>query len=421
VKKPDEILTDFQKELDATTDTRQKVEMILEFGLTYGDNFGDKMIDVFEEGIKLSREIGFKGGEVICYYNVLFFTGMTKGAQNGKYNLSVEDATKLLLELEQDSEWYPLGLNQLAFFHWFRGEYEKGFNIIFESTRLSGGGNYSLAWNHFGLAVFYFDTKDYSNAKKAYQKSFELFDSEKHRYGRARAANGLASIAIIEGKPKEALELLNFCISVYRDLSHHSGLSRAVNDLGILEKTNKNFPKAIALLKESAELRKEINHLQGLATSYTELGEVFLLSGDYHSALAEFEKGLKLSIQVNSKQKQMRLHKLLYDIYKELKNTDLALENLEKYYEIKSQLLSDEATNNIKKIQTRFEKEKSEREAEIERLKNVELKKAYKEIEEKNKEIIDSITYATRIQQSLMPTELYIGKNIERLKSNSKD
>lgn len=48
-------------------------------------------------------------------------------------------------------------------------------------------------------------------------------------------------------------------------------------------------------------------------------------------------------------------------------------------------------------------------------MKNVELKKAYKEIEEKNKEIIDSITYATRIQKSLMPTDIYIAKNLERL------
>lgn len=38
-------------------------------------------------------------------------------------------------------------------------------------------------------------------------------------------------------------------------------------------------------------------------------------------------------------------------------------------------------------------------------------------IETKNKDITDSIVYAQRIQQSLLPTEKYIDKNIERLKS----
>lgn len=419
MKKPQEILDDFRKELDATPDKKQKVEKILEFGLTFGDNFGDRMINLFEEGIAISKEINFKAGEVICFYNVLFFVGMTKGVQDAKYRLSLEDATNMLNELKHDSQWYPLGLNQLAFFYWFRGEYEKGFNVIFEATKLTYAGNYSLAWNNFGLAVFYFDTKDYENAKKHYQKSFDHFDAEQHIYGRSRAANGLASIAIIQNRSKEALELLNFCIANYRKLNHHSGLSRAVNDLGLLEKSNQNYPKAIELLKESIELRKEIKHYQGLVTSYTELGEIYLHGKDFESALKELEKGLSLAIQVDSRQKQMRIHKSLYDTYKELKNTDLALENLEKYYEIKSQLLSDDASNNIKKIQTKYEKEKSEKEAEIERLKNVELKKAYKEIEEKNKEIIDSITYATRIQQSLMPNEKHIERTLKRLRDKN--
>lgn len=416
MKKPQEILDDFRKEIDATPDKKQKVEKILEFGLIFGDNFGDSMVDLLEEGIALSKEINFRAGEVICYYNVLFFVGMTKGGQKSGYNLSIEETTNMVKELEGDSEWYPLGLNQLAFFHWFRGEYEKAFELTFKSTKLHGAGSYSLAWNNFGLAVFYFDTNDYENAKIYYQTAFDLFDENKHQYGRARAANGLASVSIIQNKPKEALELLNFCIGVYRELSHHSGLSRSVNDLGLLEKTNKNYPKAIELLRESIELRKEIHHFQGLVTSYTELGETYLLCKDFESALSELNKGLDLAIKIDSRQKQMRIHKILYDINKELKNTDLALENLEKYYEIKSQLLSDDASNNIKKIQTQFEKEKSEKEAEIERLKNVELKKAYKEIEEKNKEIIDSITYATRIQKSLMPSEMYIEKSIKRLK-----
>ena len=41
-------------------------------------------------------------------------------------------------------------------------------------------------------------------------------------------------------------------------------------------------------------------------------------------------------------------------------------------------------------------------------------------IEEKNKDITASITYAKRIQQSLLTTEKYIEKNINRLKKQNK-
>ena len=38
-------------------------------------------------------------------------------------------------------------------------------------------------------------------------------------------------------------------------------------------------------------------------------------------------------------------------------------------------------------------------------------------IEEKQKEILDSIHYAKRIQQSLLPTTKYIENNIQKLKT----
>ena len=48
----------------------------------------------------------------------------------------------------------------------------------------------------------------------------------------------------------------------------------------------------------------------------------------------------------------------------------------------------------------------------------IELQKSL--VEEKNKDIMDSIRYAKRIQKSLLPTEKYIQKSIVRLKRNER-
>ena len=45
-----------------------------------------------------------------------------------------------------------------------------------------------------------------------------------------------------------------------------------------------------------------------------------------------------------------------------------------------------------------------------------EIESQHKILEEKQKEIIDSITYARRIQKSLLPTEKYIDNSLKRLK-----
>lgn len=41
------------------------------------------------------------------------------------------------------------------------------------------------------------------------------------------------------------------------------------------------------------------------------------------------------------------------------------------------------------------------------------------QIEEKNKDVIDSINYALRLQKSLMPTAKYITKSLNNLKNKN--
>lgn len=414
MKKPDEILQEFNQKLATISDKKKQVYEIVNFMTNYGDSYGPAIVPVIDRGINISKEIGFKEGELVCHYNLAFFNTMTHGQTESKHLGTVPPITETIESLQNDSEMYSLGLNLLAFYHWFKGEYEKGFDVIFraikyaEEKQIAGRG-----WQYFALAVFYFDTKDFENSAINYQKALDLSMEIGNLYGSARSTNGLGTIAIMQNRTKDAIPHLKYAAEIYRELGHYSGLSRALNDLGLLEKVDKNYEQAISLLNESIELRKEIDHIQGLITSYTELGETYLLMENYPLALEQFEKGLALALKAKTKQKQMRLYQLLYNTHKALNNTEFALKNFEQFYELKTQLLSDEAANNIKKIQTKFEREKSEKETEIERLKNVELKKANAIIEQKNKDITDSINYARRIQLSILPSDETLQKCFE--------
>jgi serine phosphatase RsbU (regulator of sigma subunit) len=317
-------------------------------------------------------------------------------------------------EIRHDQEMYVIALNLISYFHWFRGEYEKAFNLAFESLKLNDDrAVLGKAWNNFGLAVFYFDTKDFENSEKHYRIAQDTFIQLDHEYGKARASNGLGSVAIVQNQVEKALSLLEYSATVYRKLGHYAGLSRVATDMGVLEKSRANYAKAVAHLKESINLRREIEHIQGLITSYSELGETYLLMKEYPGALEQLQYGLDLALEIKAQQKEMRLHKLLYDTFKALKNTELALHHFEKFFEVKSQILSDEAANNIKKVQTQFEKEKSEREADLERFKNEELSRVNAIIEQKNKDITDSINYAKRIQMGILPREGSLDKCLE--------
>ncbi|MGZ3865756.1 MAG: tetratricopeptide repeat protein [Bacteroidia bacterium] len=418
MKKHNEIFENFKTHLLSLPSDQKRVEEIVEFSIVYGDSYGEKIAPLMEEGMKLAQKINYRTGETLCYYNLLFFQGRTQGgAAMSDDRYAQDNLLEMVEKIKDDTHWYSLGLNLLAYYYWFKGDYEKGFNLAFDGVK-SGEKlqDKNLGWHYFALGVFYFDTKDPENSELYYQKAVDVFLQFDYAYGKARASNGLASVAIYKKEVEKAVPLLEFASGIYRDFGHYSGLSRAVNDMALIEKEAKNYPKAIELFKESIELRKEINHAQGLITSLTELGEIYLDIGNFEKANEYLTAALDYAIKARSKQKIMRLHKLFYDAYKKINKTELALHHFEQFYELKTQLLGDEANNNIRRLQSNFEKEKSEKEAEFERLKNAELKEAYNIIEQKNKDIHDSIIYASRIQRSLLPQENYFLKNLKRLK-----
>jgi serine phosphatase RsbU (regulator of sigma subunit) len=408
----DKIVADFRKELSNEKDPKQKVRDILDFSNNYFDTIGERTMPFLHEAEKISEAINYTSGKILCKLNFHFISFVSN--DNSKIDRDWASTHAMLNEIKNEPTEYTLALNLIAYNHWFRGEFEKAFDKIFEAVKNAGKTHDGRAegWTFYALGVFYFDTKDLQNSGLNYEKSLRFFEKARYPYGIARAKTGIASVKIRQEKLEEATPLLEEAISFYRDKSFYAGLGRALNDLALIEKANKEYKKAIELLSESLQIRKEINHIQGLITTYTELGELYLVVNENELALENLQQGLKHSVSINAKYKSIRLHKLLSDTFKKIGDIHLAFEHFEKFHDQRSDVLGEESANNIRKLQTKFETEKSEKEAEIERLKNVELKKAHDEIEQKNKDITDSINYAKRIQYALLAHDDLLKTNL---------
>lgn len=403
---PEDILQAFKAKLDGISDPGEQMREITLFSIMYSDTLGERVTPLLEYGIKLSKERGSRSGEIVCLLTLIFNQNLLRGGAVEKQAL-IEELESEVREMEGEIFERSFSLNMLAYLYWFAGNYEKGFNLIFEALRMASeaGDPLSEGWSNYAIGVFYFDTKDFENSLFYYTKAYEHFKRNAYVYGQARASNGIASVLILRREHEKALEHIEFAIGVYRSLSQFSGLTRSLNDLAMNQKALGNHTQAIALFEECIVLRRDIRHVQGLITSLTELGEILVAEGRYAEALEKLSEALELAIQAKSAQKEMRICKLLSALFKANGEVARALEYFERFYELNTRLMGDESANNIKRMQTQFEKEQVEKIAEVERVKNLELQKAYELIEQKNKDISDSINYAQRIQQGILPTD----------------
>ncbi|MEO6303406.1 MAG: hypothetical protein ABIP51_09540, partial [Bacteroidia bacterium] len=205
-------------------------------------------------------------------------------------------------------------------------------------------------------------------------------------------------------------------------------------------------------------IRKEIGDSNGIATCCINLCSIHFHLKDIKGARDFMENALKISLRLGNKDALVNCYGGLYKLDSASGNAEMAFVNFKKLTDIKDSLFNDENTKKQVKLEMNYEFEKKEAATQLEQEKkdllaqaeskrqkiiiwtvcgilllmitfaifvyrsflqkqkaNIEIEKQKQVIEEKQKEILDSIHYAKRIQTALLTSEKYIDKNLKNL------
>lgn len=330
----------------------------------------------------------------------------------GDFEAVMREATRLI-EGAPPSTLSGMVMQMQAFAYWTAGFRDKALALSYDSRKvmIKVAGE-SLGWIDYQLAVFHSDLREYDVAQQHFDSAEKQAAAIEAIYQLARIRSGQAAIAIAQNRMDDAMRLNEMALTGYRDCGHFIAMSRALNDLGVIYARQGDHVKAKKYLAEAMEIRRKSNYLPGLTTTQMELARILMLENDPDGAQQLLEDALKISVTMKARQKAITCHSMLSEIHKTKKNYQAALGHFEQSYAIKSELSGEEASNRIKQLQQKHATEQAEQEAEIHRLKNVELKRAYDAIEYQNKSILDSINYARRIQTALLGSRNLLAKHL---------
>lgn len=406
---------EFKEQLSQIKDQHEKIKAIQNYVWPAMESFPNTLVlkenyDLLTEAFQIAEETNDRWGLAYGYINKAFWE--LHVTQHPKAFDYFNTGLAILNELE-DRWAYGRALNSMSYSLATMGRYDEALKYGFISLKAAEESQMiePMGWANYALGVFYFDMKDYVVAESYYKKAFDIFSKdEKYVLPSARCRSGIGSVMIVTNRLDEALEYVNLSIDGYRKSGNEMGESRGLNDLGIILRNKKQYSEAEKYLKDSLLMREKSNYYQGIITSCLELGTLYLKVNDLKKAEEYLNRALALAYDIKSKPKLFLIHDMLGELYKKTTDLEKALKHKEIYFELKTEVSGEQATNRVKYMQTQYAIEKSEKESEIHRLKNVQLKKAYEEIEEKNKNILDSINYAKRIQQAILPSDSEVKK-----------
>ncbi len=348
----------------------------------------------------LANSIGYRDGLAFSVLNQCFYIFYILGNIIDTYRL--HKRAVLIFEETQNTKGLAWASIIAGSMYAQQGEYEKAFAAFryslanfdkddIESERLAT----------YLLGNLYLDLKDYTSSIPLHERSLALSIDLDETFATSNAYISLANAYHEQGDLEKAIELLEKALVITKEAQTTSE-ARALHNLGLVYETKGDYLKAISLIEKSLAKREEINNKQGIITCLLSLGKLYARMQNYDDAIKVLHKAIAISIPLNSKPKMMRAYQELALIYKEMQQPWLALESYEKFMEMKGEVLGEEASSQLRNASAIYEAEQARKEAEIEKLRNVELKEAYERIEAQNLHIIDSIKYAKRIQEAIL-------------------
>jgi serine phosphatase RsbU (regulator of sigma subunit) len=278
-----------------------------------------------------------------------------------------------------------------------------------------------IAMSLNGIGSYYYDLNEFEKGIECFQAAKLIFQKANDRRMIAQMENSLGAVYSGMKDYAHSNENLEHALHYYEEVGDTAGIALCLSNIGnnynLLGNAKKGVEcaqRAIVFARKKFDTEVLPSALEFLCEGYQQLGD-YKRASEYQSQLLNLKDSLydlqsnqniaemQTRFETDKKEKQNEILRQTVQI-QELAGTRqrLILYSVSglgillltlAFYMLRGYRLKQKANRILTMQKTQIE------------MKNSELKKAYTEIEEKNKDITDSIKYALRIQNAILPPE----------------
>jgi len=371
--RPQESLDSLQERLDTPApDGPERVALLNAMASRLWGREPERARELVSEAWEIATRVGDERG--IAYVKrSLAMLNYTAG--------EVEEALKLLGEalrwFEQKGDKQGIADSRIgfAYVYWGFGDFRHGFDHA-EAARAAyeeTGDWEGKAWALTALGTFYHDFKDHRRALEYWERALEMFEAGESLTGQGRVLNGIGNTYQQLGDHERALEYQDRSVKKYAEVDDQFAMSKTFNDIGLILKSLGRLDEALTFHRRALEIRSAREYAQGECTCLLDIADILIRQGDYDGARAELERALQMAERIKSKTKQRTAHELFSRLYRELEQFEIAIDHFEKFHRLTEDVFLEDSEQRLRNLKAAHEIEASAKEAEIYRLKTVEL------------------------------------------------
>ena len=344
------------------------------------------------------------------------------------------------------------------------GNYPEALKKYYSALKISEGirDKKGIAESYYNIGILNWVQGNNDEALKNLFESLKIKKTIGDKKGIANVYNGIGAVYSDQKNYKEALNNILASLEIREIIVDKKGISICYNNIGFIYENQGDYPKALKNHFVSLKIKKIIGDKAGITRSYYNIGSIFTKQKLYNKAEKYLDSAKILAKEIGHKLYLRDTYKLLKTLDSSMNNFNGAFKNYKEYINYRDILKNEESNRKTMHSEMTFNFEKKEmvKQAEQdkkdiianERLNQKEQQRnyfivgfallgllvlfvfrGYKQkqkanititqqknevekqknlVEEKQKEILDSITYAKRLQEAILPPVNFVNANL---------
>ena len=370
----------------------------------------DKAINYYSRSLKLREEIGDKKGiaatlnnfgivyqdqgdnaKAIEYYTLSLKTNEEIGDKNGEAN-TLSNIGRIYYEQSDTLKAIDYQTRSLK------------IRVEIDDKR-----GMAIAYNNIGS--IYFDQGNKVEAMEYFSRDLKMSEEIGDKNKIALALANIGYVYEVKGEGTKALEYLSRGLRIFEEIGDKKWTAALLYKIGVLYKKEGKIEEAVEYYKKSLAIAQSAGLVSITKDASQALSITYKVTGNYKEALKMHELFISMRDSIISEKSQKEIMKQeIKDTYDKQKALDA--KEYEKQKEVsdereqKQKVISYAAAGSLVLVlvftffvfnRLRFTRQQNKV---IEEQKN--------QVEEKQKEILASITYAKRLQEAILPPEDYV-------------
>jgi tetratricopeptide (TPR) repeat protein len=387
-------------------------------------------------------------------------------SREGNYTSALKDLF-LSLKLRQeygDPRPVSVSLIHIGIVYRNQGDYSKALEFYLKAQKIAEAGNdkKTLATLYGNIGNVYGNQQEWASALDYYFKSLKLLEERSDRKGETSTLGNVGLVYMNQYDYEKALDYFTRALKLAEETGDKKSIALNNGNIGLVYRNKENYSEALTFCQRSLEMNELMKNKNGIASQLNNIGTIYIKEHRLTEAEQYFKRAMIIAKEIGVKE-------WIKDNYRDLGRVDSArgdyrsaLRNYKDFILYRDSLKNEENTKKQTQLEMQFvfsKKQASDSIRNAEQVKQEQLKhdqeiaqqriyaygggigfllmlivaavsfNAYRQkqkantviieqkmlVETKQKEILDSIYYAQRIQKALLPSETYIAKTLNRI------